>query len=615
MNASRALALAVLLVACDSDPAADAGPDAAPRSDAALADGGPDATLPDPDAALVDAGPGSGLVPVDPPPDPVFPDVIDTISVTLRTATTMSAGTNDPIELCVTDTQCFDLDTPDIDDRQDGLVDVLHFAGLGLPRAMVDQVTLRTRSPAGADNDRFTPACLELRFDGEPVYCNDAIGAHLGTGTTAGEVRSWTDPAGLHEACTTCWGGTLTHGPIQGAHEVDTVRVWVRADATRRVGLRMAEGPLDDASPIVAWALPRPADDFTAVLEVSGLRPGQAYRYRVEVDGDATQPSREIATAPPPEDRSPIRFALGSCTRETSQPAFAPLLAADPDVFLFLGDIHYANSRHRDAHRWRYRLFRGIPARAAFLAEVPTLASWDDHDFVGNNSTGTCAGRDEALEAFTEAWANPPMGTADAPGTFFRHRWGAVEFIVLDCRMYRPDVGDPGRVCEDDPAPPVLDAADGLLGRAQWTWAVEAIASSDAVFKLVSCGSRWTLEGSLDSWASFGSARDAFFADLDARGVEGLVLLSGDIHRSEVRTIPRASSYDLPELTSSPLANSRSSCGAGDGERTFCFDGANSYLVVDVDPGATDPTLTARVHDGAGALLYEQTFLRSALEN
>ena len=77
------------------------------------------------------------------------------------------------------------LDTPDIDDRQDGLVDVFHFAGLGLPRAMVDQVTLRTRSPATTDNDRWTPACLELRFDGEPVYCNDAIGVHIGTGSAA----------------------------------------------------------------------------------------------------------------------------------------------------------------------------------------------------------------------------------------------------------------------------------------------------------------------------------------------------------------------------------------------------------------------------------------------
>lgn len=625
MRAHRIVPFAVLLLACGEGSDRDAGVDAGggmdgavsldggghDAGDAGAADAGGDAGAAD---AGVDAGPAGGLVPVDPPPDPTFPDVIDTLSIAVRTGTNPNAGTNDPIELCVSDTQCFDLDTPDIDDRQDGLVDVFHFAGLGLPRAMVDRVTLRTRSPSTIDNDRWTPACLGLRFDGEPVYCNDAIGVHIGTGSSIGEVPSWTDPAGLHEACTTCWDRTLTHGPVQGGSESDTVRVWVRADATRPVALRMADGALGDDSPIVAWALPRPADDFTAVFEVSGLEPGHDYRYRVEVDGDRGQPSHRISTAPAPDDRSPMRFTFGSCTRDLTQPAFAPMLADEPDVFLFIGDTHYANSRHQAAHRWRYRQFRAIPERAAFLAETPTLSGWDDHDFVGNNATGTCAGRDEGLRAFAEYWANPPMGTADTPGVFYRHRWGGVELFVLDGRMYRPEVGDPERRCEDDPSPPTLDPADGLLGRAQWTWAVDAIASSDAVFKIVSCGSQWTLDGSRDSWASFPAARDAFLAELDARGVEGLVLLSGDIHRSEVRTIHRAGgAYDIPELTSSPIANVRSSCGASRAERSYCIDDDTSYLVVDVDPGAVDPSLTVRVRDGSGALRHEQTFLRSAL--
>lgn len=616
MRASSLVLLSCLLVACGDGPGSDAGVDGggsgmdgAVTSDGGAVDGGADAAAPG-----VDGGSPGRLVPVEPPPDPTFPDVIDTLSIAVRTGTNTNAGTDDPIELCVTDSMCFDLDTPDIDDRQDGLVDVFHFAGLGLPRAMVDQVTLRTRSPATTDNDRWTPACLELRFDGEPVYCNDAIGVHIGTGASAGEVPSWTDPAGLHEACTTCWGGTLTHGPVQGGHEADRVRLWVRADATRPVALRMADGELSDASPVVAWALPRPADDFTTVFEVSGLEAGHDYRYRVEVDGDTSQPSRTIATAPAADDRSPMRFTFGSCTRELTQPAFAPMLADEPDLFLFIGDTHYANSRHQEAHRWRYRQFRAIPERAAFLAATPTLSGWDDHDFVGNNATGSCAGRDEGLRAFAEYWANPPMGTADTPGVFYRQRWGGVEIFVLDGRMYRPEVGDPERRCDDDPSPPTFDPADGLIGRAQWTWAVDAIASSDAVFKIVSCGSQWTLEGTRDSWASFPEARDAFLGDLDARGVEGLVLLSGDIHRSEVRTIHRdGGAYDIPELTSSPIANSRSSCGTGRPERTFCVDDASSYLVVDVDPGAADPTLTVRVRDVTGALRYEETFLRSAL--
>jgi len=205
------------------------------------------------------------------------------------------------------------------------------------------------------------------------------------------------------------------------------------------------------------------------------------------------------------------------------------------------------------------------------------------------------------------------MGTAGTPGVFYQQRWGAVELFALDCRMYRPDVGDGGRRCEDDPAPPTLDASEGPIGAAQRMWAVDAIAASDATFKLVSCGSQFTLDGSLDSWRAFPEARDAFFDALAARDVEGLVLLSGDIHRSEVRTIARPGSYDVPELTSSPLANTRSGCGGDGSERSFCFNDDSSYLVMHIDPSAADPTLTVRVHDVDGLMRYEETILRSSL--
>ena len=36
-------------------------------------------------------------------------------------------------------------------------------------------------------------------------------------GNGAGESRSWRDPAGLHQACRTCYPSRLTHGPLVGA--------------------------------------------------------------------------------------------------------------------------------------------------------------------------------------------------------------------------------------------------------------------------------------------------------------------------------------------------------------------------------------------------------------
>jgi alkaline phosphatase D len=475
----------------------------------------------------------------------------------------------------------------------------------------VDQVTLKSLA-ATVDNDRWTPACLEVRFDGEPVYCNDAIGAFIGTGSTAGEVASWSDPAGLHQACTTCQGSTLTHGPMLGPPEPDALRVWARTDATRPVALRLSDrADLTDA-PVVAWAHPRPEDDFTARFEVRGLRPNTEHFFRVEVEGAPLAEGR-ARTAPLPSERVPVRLAFGSCTRLDAQPIFARALETRSDLFLFVGDNMYANSRFRDTQRWHYRRFAAVPERAALLASVPTLAGWDDHDFVGNNSTGTCLGRGNALRTFREYWANPPLGSEAAPGAYFSQRFGPVEVFVTDDRTYRPEVGDTGRQCDDDPAAPALSRGDGPLGAAQTEWLLDALAASDADFKLVACGSQWTAFGSLDSWAAFPAARAALFDAIAARGIEGVVLLSGDIHRSTLRHVDRERGYALPEITSSPMANGPSTCASTDTEAQYCYDAGTSFVTLDVDPAEPDPTLTVRVRDDAGAVLREMLVRRSEL--
>ncbi len=574
--------------------------------------GSNDGALPDAprDAQSADSGAG-----VPPPPAPVFPTTIGTLSIAVRTSSIAESNTDAAIELCLNGTRCIELDTPDVNDRELGTIEVLHFEGFNLPRSEVTEVTLRTTDDPLVDNDRWSPECLELRFDGEPVYCNDAIGAHIGTGNTTGEVISWSDPDRLHQGCVTCQTGTLTHGPIQGANDPDRLRVWARTDATRLVGLRVGTSADLSSAPVLAWAYPTPQNDFTTVLEVDGLAPSTEYFVRVEVEDSTSSPIRSARTAPPAESRLPVQFAFGSCTLFDAQPIFDRVTALEPELFLFIGDNHYGNTSYLEAHRWRYRAFHAVPERAAMMAAVPSIATWDDHDFVGNNSTATCAGRSEALRGFREYWTNPDYGLPATPGTFFTHRHGPMELFVLDCRTYRPDVGDPGRVCTDDPTATSPPISAGPLGAAQEAWLLDALSASDATFKLIACGSQWTaMSGFQDSWGSFSEARARLFDAIDARAIGGVVLLSGDLHRSEVRMIARAGSWSIPELTSSPMANDPYPCPAvNDSETSFCYDTANSFITIDIDPSIADPTLTARVRGETGQVLYEATYLRSSL--
>ena len=160
----------------------------------------------------------------------------------------------------------------------------------------------------------------------------------------------------------------------------------VSADATRLVGLRIGTSEDLADAPVVDWVYPTVADDFTAVLHARILR--LTYYYRIEVDGDASQTVRNIRTAPAAETPTRLRIGLGSCSRLDDQPIFNSIFAQQPDLFLFMGDNHYANTHHLDALRWHYRRFRNLPERAALLANVPTMATWDDHDFWQTTPTG-----------------------------------------------------------------------------------------------------------------------------------------------------------------------------------------------------------------------------------
>ena len=156
--------------------------------------------------------------------------------------------------------------------------------------------------------------------------------------------------------------------------------------------------------------------------------------------------------------------------------------------FLFVGDNHYADSGDLGTLRWYYKWSRAISDRAAFIAHTPILATWDDHDFTGNNHDGTSPGKAMALRAFTEYWVNPSYGTDTTPGVFHHSTWGDVDLFLLDDRYYRG-----------------LDGS--LLGPGQTEWLLEKLGQSNATVKLIVSGSQWTLEGTSDSWKVFESAR------------------------------------------------------------------------------------------------------------
>ncbi len=499
---------------------------------------------------------------------PVFPATVSIIHLSTLTGTATYSDSPDPMELCLSASDCWDLDIPDWDDHALGQLDVVAIEGASIERSAIDRVRLHTLD----GGDLWKGLGMQLSLDGEPVYCHDGA---MAIGSDAGEDPDFQDVLGGN--CATIWEDMLTVGPLLGAVDHQTARIWYRTDATRAVRLRIAtsEGALTTA-PVLHYGYPKAEDDFTEVVTLSGLGPDQTWYYDLEIDGKRSR-AWSFRTAPAPGEPRRRRFAFGSCGKEALQPIFGPILAWEPEIFLFVGDNHYGDTKDLNAQRSQYRWAHTVPVREAILHSASTLAVWDDHDYVGNNTDGNDAGKDVALRVFQEYWANASYGTADTAGIFSSWRSGDLAFFLLDDRYWRSV------------------PSDSLLGTEQEAWLYAELAASDAMFKFIVDGSQFSQESTEDSWTSYPAAWDRLRSAIAT--VPGVVLLSGDVHFSEMGLLPGLS-YDIPELTSSPLA----------------YPTRQNYIGVEVDGTLADPTLTTTIFDGDGVVVDVDVYLLSELQ-
>ncbi len=370
-----------------SASASDAGTDT-PIGDA-KPDRNPDATT----DATIDATSDAVApwrVPVELPNKPAPGANIKTLVVTAHTTDlpVNDSAQDAVVDVCLTASRCFrafrdgreslsSTDRKAYRERLPGgdnvyFVDVASQGGT-LARADIDRVVLRHVSGTA-----WQPSCVSIRADGEPLFCESSIPL-----LNSGAEHSFEPKT----TCGSCYGGfgsapssagTVTHGPMLGPPTETSVSVWARADATRLVTMHLGR----DASMVdavrVAAAYPSPDADFVAKFRVDALEPGTTYHYRIDVDGQPVTPVAPIRTAPATDSSPSFSLVLGSCARRgtaSGNPTpigfFSPqgndfssfedivtMTGKTPDLFAYLGDIHYGNTDQLEDLRWNYRATR-----------------------------------------------------------------------------------------------------------------------------------------------------------------------------------------------------------------------------------------------------------------
>lgn len=339
----------------------------------------------------------------------------------------------------------------------------------------------------------------------------------------------------------------LTHGPLLGHVDTTSLHLWARAAAPGDYVLHLQAAGGEPIAAASAVAVPE--HDLTLHFAATGLAPATTYEAWITHDGRIVHARTPVGTALA-DDAGAATVAFGSCADERlhpEQPIWGRLLAHAPQALVLLGDTPYIDLGTVEARRRRHREFFAFAPVAAVLRTIPTWATWDDHDYAANDAYGAVPGSETARPVFVDYHAHASYGDG-ARGIYTRFRRGPIEVFLLDTRSFA-----------DEGPSPLLPAARTLLGRAQIDWLQQGLMASTAPIKVLAGGMVWNdgvRPGKRDHWGTWRAERDALFAWIGEQGLEGVVLVSGDVHRSRVVLHPTAAGigYELPEFVTSPLA-------------------------------------------------------------
>lgn len=290
------------------------------------------------------------------------------------------------------------------------------------------------------------------------------------------------------------------------------------------------------------------------------------------------------------------RIAFGSCSLHFGkQRIWKTIAQKDPDLWIWLGDIIYADTEDMVSFAAKYAQLDSNANYRDFREKIPVIATWDDHDFGGNNVGKHYPKKVESQQLFLQFFKEP----ADSPrwkqeGVYISYTYGTgdrkVKIYMLDTRYHRDDPGPEG----------------DMLGEAQWEWLEREFRSSDATINIIGSSVQFVNEfAPFENWVKFPKSQQRLVELIASTGLKGAIIISGDVHYADVsRHTYAPMKYPLYDFTSSGLTHGNQIIGF---KNTYRLPntrfGFRNFCTLEFD--WEDRELEFNIFDRLGTRVYE----------
>lgn len=275
----------------------------------------------------------------------------------------------------------------------------------------------------------------------------------------------------------------------------------------------------------------------------------------------ANKKEAELDVLPPAENV--FRLSFGSCNNHLEPNAlWDDIYNAKPQVFVWGGDIIYADTDQVNKIESYYNELSQLSAYAKLASEVPISGTWDDHDYGSNDGGATFEIKDESKEALLRFLRIPEDHPVRShPGVYHKQQISyeshTMAILHLDTRYFRSELTEGEGDMRYQPS---VYGEGTMLGDAQWTWLSNEIQNSKDDFIVINSSIQvLSAEHGFEKWNNLPHERDRLLELIESSPVP-IIILSGDRHISEFSLLKPDTKRNFPllDFTSSGLTHSYS---------------------------------------------------------